>query len=244
MKITPSDAPWWGALCVIGTTTGCPQLARDDFDRLVPVGTGGVPGVVDAGLTPAIDGPCAAGASGQTDARARTQAGGQCATPVPNILFASDGGPPSAPQASDGPDASAACSAEGGVRGPNGCYFVDPAETTWSEARTRCQERGASWDLATVGGVEDNEFVAALAGVEAWLGATDETTEGTWVWTATGTPFFVVGGADASVGFTNWSSAEPNDYDDSDCLRVLPTGLWADWDCDGLKGRICQSPAP
>jgi hypothetical protein len=243
MKITASDAPWWGVLCVIGTTTGCPQLARDDFDRLVLVGMGGVPGVVDAGVTPAIDDPCAAGASGQAGGQSRQQAGGQCATPAPDILLAADGGSPSAPDASDGSDASDACSAGGGVRGPNGCYVVDPAETTWSEARARCQQRGAGWDLATIGSAEDNRLVVALAGVEAWLGATDETAEGTWVWAPTGTAFFVVGGTDASVEFSNWSSAEPNDYGDSDCLRVLATGLWADWDCDGLKGRVCQAPA-
>jgi hypothetical protein len=224
MRITGSDAPWWGVLCVIGTTTGCPQLARDEFERVAPGGIGGAPGVVNAGVIAATDAPCAAGASGQ--------AGRPCANP--DIRLAADAGSASAPDV---------CTVGGGVRGPNGCYFVDPAETTWSEARARCQRRGAGWDLATIGSAEDNQFVATLAGVEAWLGATDETIEGTWVWAASGTAFFVVGSADAGAAFANWSSAEPNDYDDSDCLRVLETGLWADWDCGGLKGRVCQAPA-
>ena len=38
----------------------------------------------------------------------------------------------------------------------------------------------------------------------------------------------------------NWTAGEPNDFDGSDCLRILTTGEWADWPCDSLLGQICR----
>ena len=44
--------------------------------------------------------------------------------------------------------------------------------------------------------------------------------------------------------YTNWNTDEPNDASDSDCLRILTTGLWADWQCGSVKGYVCQQTAP
>lgn len=230
MRLTASDALGWVVACAAAMTAGCPQLNSDEFGRTAAAGASGASGGQNAGAAGAE--PCPAGSGGSSGA-----SGERCGEPAPDILLSADSGPASAADASD------ACAAVGGVRGPSGCFIVDAAETTWSDARARCQRLGAGWDLATLRDAEDNQFVATLAGIEAWVGATDQTREGTWVWAPDDTAFFVVGGSDASAGFTNWSPDEPNDLDDSDCLRVLATGLWADWDCDGVKGRVCQASA-
>jgi hypothetical protein len=127
---------------------------------------------------------------------------------------------------------------------PSGaCYFVESAVSTWAEARTSCQARGDGWDLVTIGDAAQNEFVLSVAGFEAWIGATDGADEGTWLWVNEEASFFEVGAA-TSAGFANWSDGEPNDYDDSDCLRILTTGEWADWPCESPLGHVCGFRAP
>ena len=202
-------------------------MREDDFRPIEPVGGGsGGSGGVDAGP------PGSCGVPGG--------AGGGCAgtggtSPAPRS--------PGEPDASVAPDASVDCG-DGAVQGPRGCYAADPTVVTWSEARTRCRQRGAGWDLATITDADENELVLALAGSEAWLGGTDVSAEGEWVWVRDGTPFFSAQAPDASAVYAPWNSGEPNDQNDSDCLRVLTTGLWADWACDGTYAFVCQAPAP
>jgi hypothetical protein len=146
------------------------------------------------------------------------------------------------------PDSGAATTRCGtdGTLGPNGdCYSAGATEKTWLEARQSCQDRGADWDLAKIRDAEENEFVLTITGFEAWIGATDETNEGTWLWVSDDGPFFDVDGlGDASVQpYSNWNVGEPNDGSDSDCLRILTTGFWADWECDSVKGYVCQQTA-
>lgn len=127
------------------------------------------------------------------------------------------------------------------LTGPNGvCYFADSAESTWGEARTSCKARGVGWDLAVIGDPEENSFVRSITAYEAWIGATDVGIEGRWMWVDEAEPFFEGDAGTASMRFSNWAEGEPNDYDDSDCLRMLTTGLWADWPCDSPMGRVCR----
>src|SRR5215216_2597169 len=52
---------------------------------------------------------------------------------------------------------------------------------TWKNARQRCERLGGR--LACIPDAETNQFVKSVAeGVIAWLGATDEKTEGRWIW--------------------------------------------------------------
>jgi hypothetical protein len=219
----------WGAVYGLLVIAGCPQVKSDDF--AVIEGSGG--GAGDAGV---------AGGCGNGVAARGCDAGGVSTPDDPNA------GDPSAGDAGNdaasGTDAVPACESDA-VRGPDGdCYFADPTTSTWSEARASCLERGTGWDLAALQGAEENDFVVALTGYEAWIGGTDQADEGTWLWVRDGEPFFTVGAAPSAV-FTPWSSDEPNDFEDSDCLRVLTTGLWADWDCDdGAYGHVCQRELP
>jgi hypothetical protein len=217
----------WSALCGVLAMAGCPQLKDDHFGRVE--GAGG--GDADASIVTLV---CSAELAARGGCLGNSGAGGSASTPD----SARDAGTDAIA------DASAACESDA-VRGPDGnCYFADPAPSTWSEARTSCQRRGEGWDLATLHAAGENEFIVALTGYEAWIGGTDLESEGTWIWVRDGVTFFVVG-ADAGSAYTPWNSGEPNDLDDSDCLRVLTTGLWADWDCeDGAYGHVCQRALP
>jgi hypothetical protein len=137
-----------------------------------------------------------------------------------------------------GAEPTVGCGADA-VLAPNGvCYFIDSTTRTWADARSSCQARGTSWDLVTIYDTARNDFVLSVTSFEAWIGATDAVDEGTWSWVDSDTPFFEVGGT--NTGFANWTAGEPNDFDGSDCLRILTTGQWADWPCDSLLGSVCR----
>jgi hypothetical protein len=218
------------ALCV---EVGCPQLKDDDFgSRSVNAGGGGTTGGsggIAGGLTSSgsggTTGTCAGGSGGCADAGRGGSAGTSPSAPI-------DGGTGSG------------CGLDE-VRGPNGgCYFADNAERSWSAARTSCQSRGVGWDLVVIADAEENAFVLSITGYEAWIGATDVVSEGSWLWVKEAEPFFETDADADGPRFTNWSGGEPNDYDDSDCLRILTTGLWADFPCDSPLGHVCRRLAP
>jgi hypothetical protein len=238
MTVHASDGLRWGAMCTLLAITGCPQVADDDFALLAPSASGGTsPGGTGAG------GGSRAGAGGSAsidDCNADVGVGGRCANGTGGAFSVED--LITTPDAA--PDASADCGA-GGVRSPGGiCYAAESSVSSWSVARASCRSRGAGWDLATVRSSQENDFLVALTGYEAWLGATDSALEGVWVWVLDDAPFFEVDSADAGVAFAPWNSGEPNNQNDSDCLRVLTTGLWADWACDDSKGHVCQLTVP
>lgn len=219
--------PYWVIAAVLCFTTGCPQMLEDDFAMARPEGfggsalSGGTAGTSEAGV----------GGAGSCDGSGQGCAQGGSAG------AARDSG------SGVGPDAECGSS---GVRGPNGdCYASGSTEKSWTAARESCQARGTNWDLATIRGAEENDFVLSITGFEAWIGATDETNEGTWLWVRDDDPFFDVDGVvTGALPYTNWNQDEPNDADDSDCLRILTTGLWADWNCRSVKGYVCQETAP
>lgn len=70
-----------------------------------------------------------------------------------------------------------------------------------------------------------------------YLGGTDATIEGQWVW-ADGTPFYESG----PVGnlYSNWSAVPRGQT--SDCMVMRPTGLWNDAGCNaGGVVYACES---
>jgi C1A family cysteine protease len=91
---------------------------------------------------------------------------------------------------------------------------------TWHEAKSHCENIGGH--LATITSLDENLFVYKLFSGgwnRAWLGATDEQTEGIWEW-VTGEPW----------GFTNWAPGEPNNLDNENYLEMYgwAEGRWND----------------
>jgi hypothetical protein len=138
--------------------------------------------------------------------------------------------------------------------GPSGnCYLVDATPRSWSDALATCQSRGNGWQLASLRSAEDSVFAAQLLTIEAWIGASDATLEGTWTWADRGDALWSGDGTGSapSGAYANWNSNEPNGGEESDCARILPAGTgvspglsapWADLACIELRGALCEGP--
>jgi lectin-like protein len=138
--------------------------------------------------------------------------------------------------------------------GPDGlCYLVVTTALTWDDARQNCSEHAAGWALAAIHDATVNAFMSELEAGEAWVGASDAETEGTWVWIDDGVPFWQGTGDTGSVvggAFETWNSDEPNGRGNSDCARLVPPPVtssagptWADLECFELRGSVCSGPA-
>jgi hypothetical protein len=125
------------------------------------------------------------------------------------------------------------------------CYYRDTTNRTYAQARTACSNRGTGWHLATVSSAGENQFVAGLAGSnESWLGGSDSVTEGRFVW-VTGETFWSggVSGGPVNGAYENFDAGEPNNsggVSGSDCLRIVPGGVWRDVSCNSGYRAICE----
>ena len=138
------------------------------------------------------------------------------------------------------------------IVGPNGrCFLVVEDPLAWEDARDNCQARGDDWDLAAIRSQAVNDFVGTLTDLEAWLGASDAASEGTWRWVNEGDAFWSGDGTTGEAidgAFEAWNSNEPNGRGASDCARTVPiirTGegmTWADLECFELKASLCEGP--
>jgi len=127
--------------------------------------------------------------------------------------------------------------------------FVSDQYASWLIAEAGAVSAGGH--LATITSADENSFVTTLAnGNTAWLGGSDEASEGTWQWLETGTTFWVGDGTTGHAengNFTNWNQTdvppEPNNinhppYPDigEHFLQMLSDGTWND-----EQGPVVQS---
>jgi hypothetical protein len=111
------------------------------------------------------------------------------------------------------------------------CYVWFSGPAARDPARAMCKTTlGANADLASVQSASENTLISTLVGsTSSYLGGTDASVEGTWLW-PDGSP----------VTFTNWNAGEPNNglgqYEE-DCMvmigvgTVTTPGLWDDKQC-------------
>jgi hypothetical protein len=96
---------------------------------------------------------------------------------------------------------------------------------------------GATPHLATYTSDAERAFATTLMTGNAWLGASDQAVEGQFVW---------ADGPDAgqAVTTTFWSTGEPNNFNNEDCVMVLSAtagGRWNDVRCTGtLAGYVAE----
>ena len=79
-------------------------------------------------------------------------------------------------------------------------YTLMNEALSWSDANAACLAAGQH--LASVHSAAENALLlTAVAGnTNVWIGGTDAASEGTWVWSPSGTP----------LSYTNWYPGEPN----------------------------------
>ncbi len=147
-------------------------------------------------------------------------------------------------------------------------YALIKARATWAQAQSAAAGKGGY--LAIVGNASEDSFLLNMlisGGVRStasdgggakygWLGASDSSTEGVWVWN---------NGALLSSGYSHWGSgsmgSEPDDSGGQDCLALgmetWPVGVghgqgfgdageWNDVDCGNTLAYIIEynPPAP
>src|SRR5262249_28978064 len=106
------------------------------------------------------------------------------------------------------------------------CYVFFATPMTRDAARLACRNLGAAVRLASIQSASENAVILGLIGTnDVFIGASDEVTEGTFVWDD-GTPF----------SLTNWNAGEPNNGGgmfEEDCVEVLGSrnGVWNDIPC-------------
>jgi len=159
--------------------------------------------------------------------------------------------PPAADAGVSASDAGALRCVPGSIVGPEQrCFQLVSVASSWADARTRCQSNGRGWDLTTIHSETRNAWLTSMLGsiTDAWVGASDTQTEGSWRWLGDTTAFWNgLGTTGSAVGnaYENWTGGtapEPNGGDTSDCLRLRASGGWADFQCGTAYASICEGP--
>ena len=108
------------------------------------------------------------------------------------------------------------------ITSENKCFsYFNHSSINWNDARVNCQTWGG--DLASIASADENAAVDSIRSSSAagscWIGLNDIETEGTFVWSD---------GSNSS--YRNWNDGEPDDFNDEDCVHVLPI-IWNDLPC-------------
>ncbi|XP_031418414.1 alpha-N-acetylgalactosamine-specific lectin-like [Clupea harengus] len=119
------------------------------------------------------------------------------------------------------------------------CFKIVTSSSTFHKAQMACANENAH--LASVHSAAENDFIqglvrnAGLSSQGAWIGGSDDGSEGTWYW--------IDGSA---FDFSDWTIGQPDNYHTEDCLMLTPDGnlRWNDLRCDDLRPFICSKKSP
>ena len=96
----------------------------------------------------------------------------------------------------------------------------------WYSAQDVCMSNGGQ--LVSIQSKDENDYVNSLSSGEKWIGLTDESNEGTWIWV----------GTSAVATYFNWEAWEPNNGAGiEDC--VVLRGGWNDLHCTATVASFC-----
>jgi len=109
------------------------------------------------------------------------------------------------------------------------CYYHNSDSLSRNSAEAACETLGGT--LASITSADMNSELVSLAGGNSvWIGLSDQSTEGTYVWEDGSEPTY-----------TSWASGEPNDYGGAeDCVEMWSSGNWNDDSCSDNKESICE----
>ncbi len=118
---------------------------------------------------------------------------------------------------------------------------------TRAEAVTLCQTNANGSKLVKIDSAAENAAVSAraiqyFAGEPFWLGLTDASVEGTWVWSDNASAGKASSCSAAQSGnlYCSWAQGEPNDNQNEDCAQVLSDGRWNDIPCSNTLQTVCE----
>ncbi|XP_039096475.1 mannose-binding protein C [Hyaena hyaena] len=110
-------------------------------------------------------------------------------------------------------------------------YVTNGERMPFSKVKALCAELQGT--VATPKNAEENKAIQDVASSTAFLGITDEVTEGQFM--------YVTGGR---LTYSNWKRNEPNNHDSAeDCVTILEDGLWNDISCSASFLAVCEFPA-
>jgi hypothetical protein len=118
-------------------------------------------------------------------------------------------------------------------------YYVCPTARTWSDARSKCQQQ-LRGDLLQIADANEKTFIQPKVTANSWIGGTDQTNEGVWVWASTGMAFWQgsASGAPLFSQYTAWAGGEPNVS--GNCTQLYTSGTYDDTDCAATKPFVCE----
>ncbi|XP_008848050.1 mannose-binding protein A-like [Nannospalax galili] len=110
-------------------------------------------------------------------------------------------------------------------------FMTNGEKMPFSKVKALCTElRGT---VATPRNAEENKAIQDVAKDNAFIGITDEITEGQFK--------YVTGG---TLTYSNWKKDEPNNYGGGeDCAIILKEGIWNDISCNTPFLAVCEFPA-
>ncbi|XP_045639540.1 mannose-binding protein C [Ursus americanus] len=110
-------------------------------------------------------------------------------------------------------------------------YVTNGEKMPFSKVKALCVELQGT--VATPKNAEENKAIQDVAKDIAFLGITDEVTEGRFV--------YVTG---QGLTYSNWKKNEPNNHGSGeDCVILLEDGLWNDISCQASFLAVCEFPA-
>ncbi|XP_027622184.1 mannose-binding protein A isoform X2 [Tupaia chinensis] len=110
-------------------------------------------------------------------------------------------------------------------------YVTNGEKAPFSKVKALCAELQAT--VAAPKNEEENKAIQDVAKDTAFLGITDEVTEGQFV--------YVTGGR---LAYSNWKKDEPNNHGSGeDCVVLLIDGLWNDISCTSSFLAVCEFSA-
>uniref|UniRef100_A0A8C9DNB1 Mannose-binding protein C n=1 Tax=Prolemur simus TaxID=1328070 RepID=A0A8C9DNB1_PROSS len=110
-------------------------------------------------------------------------------------------------------------------------YVTNGEKMPFSKVKALCAELRAT--VAAPRNAEENRAIQDVAKDIAFLGITDEATEGQFV--------YLTG---ERLTYSNWKNGEPNDFGSGeDCVILLTEGIWNDVSCKSSFLAVCEFPA-
>ena len=105
----------------------------------------------------------------------------------------------------------------------NRCFRRETTSREWVDQRDSGCPSIPGFTLAKIRDANEQSIATALlSGSNAWIGANDLTTEGTFQWWSDST----------TVTTASWSPGQPDNFGGEDCVELYtPSGLWNDNEC-------------